>query len=156
MGVLDISSTSPDWRAHALSNFSPHPLELEGKKFSCAEAFIQGIKFPEEDPDRERTFHMSGREAKAMSRVARNRYGIRAVWWNGKQISYGSKEHHTIIGRAVRAKFQQNQKALKALLATRGMNLTHDFGRPESHNTSFPVRVFIGILLSIRKEYSFR
>lgn len=148
---IDIHSLSADPRGRALSNFSPHTFVLDGEKFACVEAFIQGIKFPETDPTRERVFKMNGRYARSMGPVART-YGHRFVWWGGRKIPFGSQEHYGLIERAIRAKFQQNQDALRALLATQGEELTHNIVHRQV--ISFPCDVFIEILVRIRDEYS--
>lgn len=148
MPVLNISSDSEDWRARRLSNFWGDPFVLDGEKFASVEGFIQGIKFSEHNPMRRLCFDAVGKEAKRLGRSAERKY----VWWKGEAIPYGSDEHHKLIERVIRAKFEQNKKAMKALLATEEMELTHDLGYPESPKTSLPARVFCDILTRIREE----
>lgn len=150
MHALNIGSKSDDWRAKRLSNFSDDPFVLDGVRLASVEGFIQGTKFPENDPRRERAFQSLGRKAKHFGRYAEGKF----VWWQGQTILFGSQEHHRLIERAIRAKFEQNPEALKALVTTKGMTLTHDLGHPESHNTSLPAKVFCDILTRIREKYS--
>lgn len=149
MKILNIGSKSDDWRAKRLSNFSADPFVLNGIQFASVEGFIQGTKFPENDPRRKQAFQSVGKDAKRFGRDAERRF----VWWQSQIISYGSPEHHRLIERAIRAKFEQNPEALKALTATKGMTLTHDLGHPESPNTSLPATVFCDILTRIREEH---
>ncbi len=148
MSVLNIGGKSDDWRAQRLSNFSADPFTLDGLKMASVEGFIQGTKFPEEHPTREVAFHSVGVKAKRFGKKAERQF----VWWNGLVIVYGSTEHRQLIERAIRAKFEQNEEAMKALLATTGMTLTHDLGYPDPPNTSLPATVFCAILTRIREE----
>ncbi|HSD11977.1 MAG TPA: hypothetical protein VLC10_00315 [Patescibacteria group bacterium] len=146
MTTLNVSATSDDWRAARCSNFSPDAFTLDGMTFASAEGFIQGIMRPEDDPDRAAAFASVGFAAKRFGRKAART----AVWWKGETIPFGSPEHHRLIGRAIKAKFDQNPGAMAALLATKGLTLIHDLGRPESPRTSLPANVFCAILTAIR------
>lgn len=149
MTILNIGSKSDDWRAKRLSNFSADPFVLDGVRFASVEGFIQGTKFPESDLRRKQAFQSVGREAKRFGKDVKRKF----VWWQGQTIPYGSQEHHRLIERAIRAKFEQNHEALKALIATKDMTLTHDLGHSESPNTSLPAKVFCDILTLIREEH---
>lgn len=149
-GILNIGSKSEDWRARRLSNFSFDPFYLDEIKNYSVEGFIQGIKFPENDPRREKAFDSWGTDAKRFGRETPKERKF--VWWKGETIIYGSAKHHALIERAIRAKFEQNKGAIEALLETVGMILAHDLGHPESPHTSLPAKVFCDILTKIRKE----
>ncbi len=146
MTTLNVSAKSDDRRAARLSNFSPDAFTLDGLAFASAEGFIQGIMWPEDHPNRAAAFASVGFAAKKFGRTAPRT----AVWWGGQEIPFGSPEHHALIGRAIRAKFDQNPDAMAALLATKGLTLIHDLGRPESPTTSLPARVICAILTAIR------
>lgn len=148
MAILNISSQSDDWRASRLSNFSADPFVLDGEQMASVEGFIQGTKFPIGHPARQQAFQAVGVKAKWLGKKAERKW----VWWSRQVIPYGSNEHRQLIERAIRAKFEQNDGATKALLATEGMTLTHDLGHPESPNTSLPAKVFCEILTRIREE----
>lgn len=149
-GILNIGSRSEDWRAKRLSNFSYDRFQLDGVEILSVEGFIQGIKFPENDPRREKAFYSWGVDAKRFGRKAPPERKF--VWWKGEAILYGSEKHHVLIEGAIRAKFEQNKGAMEALLETVGMTLTHNLGHPESPHTSLPAKVFCEILTRIRKE----
>lgn len=148
MPVLNIGSKSDDWRARRLSNFSADAFMFDGERMASVEGFIQGTKFPEGHPTRQQAFQSVGVTAKRLSKGAERKF----VWWKGRAISYGSSEHHELIERAIRAKFEQNKTALDALLATEGMTLTHDLGHPDPPNASLPAKVFCDILTRIREK----
>lgn len=148
MQVLNIYSESSDWRARRLSNFSAGPFVLDGQGVASVEGFIQGTKFPEGHILRQEAFRSYGTKAKRIGKEAERKL----VWWKGRVISYGSAEHHQLIERAIRAKFEQNPEVMRALLATEGMTLTHDLGHPELPNTSLPAKVFCDILTRIREK----
>lgn len=149
-GVLNIGSRSEDWRAIRLSNFSFDSFDLDGVRFYSVEGFIQGIKFPEGDFNREKAQYLRGIDAKRLGRKAPPERKF--VWWKGEAFLYGSVKHHALIERAIRAKFERNEGAMKALLATAGMTLTHNLGHPESPHTSLPSEIFCEILTKIREE----
>ncbi len=148
MGIVNIGSESDDWRAVACSNFTHFVFFLDNQFFLSTEGFIQGIMWPEGHINRYMAFSCIGKEAKKFGKEAERKF----VWWQGKEILFGSPEHHALIVRAMRAKFGQNQTAMEALLATGDDEITHDLGKPESPNTSFPAKLFCETLMKIRSE----
>ena len=148
--LLNIDSDSVDWRARMLSNFSAAFFVLDGLLVASVEGFIQGIKFPEGDPLRKLAFASVGKEAKRFSRKVEP--SSQWVWWNGDKIAYGSLQHLILIERAIRAKFEQNSDAMKALLETRSIKLVHELGHPEGRRTSLSSADFCDILTRIREE----
>lgn len=147
--TFNVSSTSSDWRGVALSNFQLSPFSLDGILFASIEGFIQGVKFPEGDPRRERAFVLSGLEAKELGGEA-DRSG---AYWHGQRLAYGSPEHHQLIERAIRARIAQNAGLAQALASTAGKTVVHITGHePESPNTSLPAVVFCRIITQVRDE----
>lgn len=150
--VLNISSKSEDERGRILSNFTKTPFIIDGNICNSVEGFIQGIKFPEEDFRRPETFKMWGSRAKKMGDIATVVYGRKNVWWGEEEIPYGSDRHYELIERAIRAKFEFNPEAKKALYGSVGLKLIHDLGQPELPTTSLPANEFIKMLEKIREE----
>jgi predicted NAD-dependent protein-ADP-ribosyltransferase YbiA (DUF1768 family) len=147
--TLNVSSTSNDWRGLALSNFGLSPFVLDGILFASVEGFIQGIKFREDDPQREVAFISSGWPAKHLGDAA-DRSG---AYWDGACLPYGSPEHHRLIERAIRARIAQSKGLQAALKSTIGLTLIHDTGvGKESPTTSFPASEFCRILMDMREE----
>ncbi|MEK7513080.1 MAG: hypothetical protein AAB601_02675 [Patescibacteria group bacterium] len=148
MKTLNVLSSSPDWRAERLSNLAPYPFVLDGICCASAEGFIQGIKFPPSSKERPQAFLSSGAAAKRFGKFA----GREFVWWDGRAIPYSSEEHRRLIGRAIRAKFDQSDLARRALIATEGLTLVHETGDPEHPDTSLPNEAFCTLLTKIREE----
>jgi len=146
--TINIGSKSDDWRARACSNFPVFPFEMDGIMMVSVEGFIQGIMQCEGEANRYLAFSTSGGEAKRLGSTSERQF----VWWNGEKINFGSSQHQELIERAIRAKFEQNPEAMRALLATVGEEITHDLGKPESPNTSLPAKTFCDILMRIREE----
>lgn len=145
---LNIYSKSEDWRGRALSNFSHHPFVIDGQRFESVEGFIQGIAFMENDARREAAFKSWGSTAKKFEKEQNRDF----VWWHNKKFKFGSKEEHELIERALRAKFEQNPEAKKALLATKGLRLTHVLPDPEPKDICLPAKDFCAMLMKIREE----
>jgi predicted NAD-dependent protein-ADP-ribosyltransferase YbiA (DUF1768 family) len=146
--TLNIYSKSDDRRGRILSNFSHHPFVLEGESFESVEGFIQGIAFPEGDPRREAAFKAWGGEAKEFGKEQKKDF----VWWKGKQFVFGSKDEEVLIEKAIRAKFEQHPDAREALIATKGLVLTHILPEPEPGDTCLTAKNFCDILTRLREE----
>jgi len=147
MDYINACSRSTDPVGRALSNFSAHPFVVDGVQFATVEAFIQGIKFPMNDPRRKQIFAMNGFNAWKMRVQCKAEY----VWWKKAKIPYNSPAHAALLKRAIQAKFAQNPDAMAALKATRGLTIIHDVSSsPESAKTSLPAVVYCQILTEIR------
>lgn len=145
---LNISAVSDDWRGVALSNFVLSPFVLDGRLFASVEGFIQGIKFPEHDPRRERAFTLSAWDAKKLGGEA----SLDGVYWQGERLPYGAERHHGLIEAAIRARILQSEGLRQALISTRGLTLVHETGAPDSPKTSLPTPVFCRIMNDLRDE----
>lgn len=148
MDILNIDSRSADVRGRELSNFMIRPFTLDGVKLASVEGFIQGTKYPEGHPLREKVFGLAGIEAKKMGYVLSHGGRDTWIWWQGERIPYGSAHHHRLIARAIEASFRQNPWAHVLLRSTRLVKLTHDVGGPE--DAALPADVFCAILEDLR------
>lgn len=147
--ALNVGYGFPDWRAKLLSNFAPTPFELWGMRFASVEGFWQGLKYPEGSPEQLRVFGLVAYEAKRAGKKAPRR---ETFTWRGKVYRVGTPEHWGLMRKALRAKFEQNPEARRALLATAGLRLTHDLG-PGRDSKTIPGRVFAALLEEIREEF---
>lgn len=145
--TLNVNAFSLDWRAYALANFPLAPFSLDDVVVASVEGYVQGIKFPLDHPMRMRAFLSHSHEAKRHGEQAERDH----VWWGNGIFKYGSREHHDLIARGIRAKFYCNTGFQIAMRATRGLRLIHDLG-PESPTTSLPADVFCRILTQLRDE----
>lgn len=150
METLNVNSRSEDLRGRELSNFMIRPFVLDDVKLKSVEGFIQGTKFPEGHPSREKAFGSAGIEAKKMGYDLAYGGGNTCIWWKGEKIVYGSAEHHQLIARAIEASFRQNPWAFMLLRSTRGLKLTHEVGG--SPDSALPADVFCAILEKLRDE----
>lgn len=142
---LNVRARSELRRESVLSNFSNHPFIFRGYEYACVEGFVQGIKYPEDDPTRALSSTLDGRQAKMLSPESPPSH----IQWEGTEIPYGSNEHHLLQAAAIFAKFDQHPEALEILLSTGSMEITHNLG-PENPHTCLPGAVFTRILTEIR------
>lgn len=118
---INVISDSPDPTIRPIGNFSPAPFDHDGERYASVDSFWQGLKFPE-GSERKRIAEMSGPEAREAG--GKRGYGT-TVSYRGREIAVGTREHWRLMRRACEAKFQQNEKARAALMATGDRPLTH-------------------------------
>ncbi|HBK90327.1 MAG TPA: hypothetical protein DDZ68_01515 [Parvularcula sp.] len=122
---INVVSASSDPNVRLIGNFAETPFELDGANYRSVESFWQGLKFPSAE-DRARLAAMNAREARG--RGARQGYqGV--IEYAGAQIIPGTADHWRLMEAACRAKFDQNDAARAALLATGDRPLTHRLRR---------------------------
>lgn len=148
---LNIHSRAKDERSKKLSNFAKCPFELDGVTLASIEGLLQGIKYQEGDPGREKTFEMSGLAAKVSGRKAP---WTGMVYWKGETLQFGSEAHRALLIRGLEAKFTQCEDAKAALLATGGLTLVHKLGRRAGKpgQGSLPNGRFCETLMRIRDQ----
>ncbi|NTV44722.1 MAG: hypothetical protein HGA67_03440 [Candidatus Yonathbacteria bacterium] len=78
------------------------------------------------------------------------RPGRVVVYLFGKTYPYRSPDHVHLIKLAIRAKFEQNESAFRALLATEGLKLLYVPAKKDP--AIFSAEVFCNILTEIREE----
>ena len=140
------------WPGSILSNFAQTPFVIDGVVCSCSEAFIQALKFP--DPEEQREIcTLQGQEVlERGSKVTDRIFSAGSVWWRGDTLPLHSIEHFQLVKRVLVAKFTQSMLARDALIGSGNAILTHDFGRPKGGRESLPVEVFCRIVTDIRGE----
>jgi predicted NAD-dependent protein-ADP-ribosyltransferase YbiA (DUF1768 family) len=146
--TINIAANSDDWRGVALSNFCLSPFVLDGVLLASVEGFIQGIKFPPGDPQRDLAFVASGFAAKEFSARASGE----SIWWRDERHGYASSGHLALIERAIRARIAQNSGLQATLRSTGSATIVHETGMPESPTTSLKTADFCRILSAARDE----
>ncbi len=127
----------------AISNLAHTPFELEGVAYASVEGFWQSLK--SDDPARRREIAaMSGPEAKKAGEGPAD-----YVSHGGEVLIAGSPEHWALMERAIEAKFTQNGKARKALLATGERLLTH---RVRHDSRTIPGAIMADIWMRVRER----
>lgn len=146
--VINIAANADDWRGVVLSNFCLSPFVFDGHLLASVEGFIQGIKFPTDDPARARAFTSSGFAAKEFSALAE---GI-SVWWRDETHGFASPGHLALIERSIRARIAQSRGLQLALHSTGTIPIVHETGMPESSTTSLNSEDFCRIMTAIRAD----
>lgn len=145
---LNAWSRSGEQIGRDISNFSYSPFTLDGRKYASVEGFYNSLLY--NDPARRaKIAEMWGLEAKMVGKSSNN-----LTFQYGKEtIKLGSEEHHRLIERAIRAKFEQNPDITKAFVATHPRPIIHDVGFPDKPGTPYPREVLESVLTRIRNEY---
>ncbi|MBG0807951.1 hypothetical protein IY145_00705 [Methylosinus sp. H3A] len=129
------------WRP--ISNLAPTAFELDGQAYASIEGFWQGLKFS--DPsERTRIARLSGTEAMRAGQAVE--VG-ESITFQGRSLPVGGTEHWSLMRRACWAKFEQNEAARLALLATGDRLLTHKVRRD---SRTIPGAIMADMWMSIR------
>lgn len=143
---MDIRSGT-GFPAGALSNFAPHPFEIDGVACASMEGFLQSLKF--KNPEMQAQIcTLTGLAAKQRGRKKK---WDGTLWWRGKQIDRFAEEYQTLLDRAYEA-LSENDKFRKALLATQDATLTHNIGKRKPQDTILTKSEFCGRLTAIRER----
>jgi predicted NAD-dependent protein-ADP-ribosyltransferase YbiA (DUF1768 family) len=143
---MDIKS-GKGYPESSLSNFAPHPFEIDGVKCNSMEGFLQSLKFKNPDMQVE-VCKLVGFDAK---KKGKNKKWDRTLWWRGKEVDRFSKEYQLLLDKAYNA-LGKNNKFRKALLATGDATLTHSIGKRKEQDTILTRNEFCGRLLTLRKK----
>ena len=132
-----------------LSNFHPHPFEIDGVQCASMEGFLQSLKFSNPDMQVE-VCKLVGRVAKARG-CQKKWYEKQTLYWRGQPIKRGSKEYQNLLDRAYTA-LAQNANFCKALLATNNAALTHSLGQKDATRTILTKQEFCSRLMKLRAQ----
>ena len=145
---MDIGSGS-GYPSSSLSNFAPHPFELDGVKCASMEGFLQSLKF--ESPEmQEYVCTLVGKAAKFKGKK-KKWYTTQTLYWRGKPIKRDSQEYQELLDRAYNA-LNENSGFRKALEATGDANLTHSIGKNKISETILTTREFCSRLMKLREQ----
>jgi predicted NAD-dependent protein-ADP-ribosyltransferase YbiA (DUF1768 family) len=145
---MDIGSGNT-YPACALSNFAPHPFEIDGIPCNSMEGFLQALKFKSEDMQKEVCL-LVGAKAKFKGKH-KNWYRTQTLWWKGQEIDRHSNEYQNLLDRAF-GELAKNTEFRKALLATQNANLTHSIGKRDPHKTILTTQEFCSRLMRLREQ----
>jgi len=143
---MDIGSGS-GFPASNLSNFSPHPFEIDGIQCNSMEGFLQSLKFSNPEMQKE-VCKMVGLQAKFKGKK-KKWWKTQTLWWMGKEIDRHSDEFQDLLDRAF-GELSKNSSFRNALIATGKSSLTHSMGKSDPKRTVLTVREFCSRLEKIR------
>lgn len=143
---MDVGSRSK-YPAGALSNFSPHPFEIDGIQCNSMEGFLQSLKFKSPEMQEE-VCKLVGFAAKKKGRN-KNWQQSQTLYWRGFAIPRKSQVYQNLLDRAYEAMYK-NTKFKAALEASKGAVLTHSMGRSKESETVLTTREFCSRLTKLR------
>jgi predicted NAD-dependent protein-ADP-ribosyltransferase YbiA (DUF1768 family) len=143
---MDIGSGNT-YPSNALSNFAPHPFEIDGIKCNSMEGFLQSLKFESKEMQ-EYVCTLVGYAAKKKGRN-KNWKQSQILYWREKEIKRSSQEYQDLLDRAF-SELYKNTKFKAALEASGNAVLTHSMGRSKESETVLTVREFCSRLTKLR------
>lgn len=146
---MDIGSGT-GYPSAALSNFAPHPFEIDGVLCNSMEGFLQSLKFSNPDMQIE-VCKLVGKQAKFKGKK-KKWWKTQTLWWRGTEIKRDSEEYQNLLDRAFYA-LSQNEGFKKALIATGNATLTHSIGKNDQSATVLTRQEFCSRLTKIRDGY---
>ena len=145
---MDIGSGS-NYPSCTLSNFAPHPFELDGVHCNSMEGFLQSLKFKDEEMQKAVCL-LVGKAAKFKGKK-KKWYRTQTLYWKGKEYKRDSEDYQLLLDRAYDA-LSQNAGFQKALLATGDAVLTHSIGKTKQSETVLTRSEFCSRLTRIRNK----
>lgn len=150
--TLDIRSNGM-YPSGVLSNLCSNAFRLDGVLCNSMEGFLQSLKH--QDPNKQRQIcQLKGGNARKRSVTSWQTDQI--VWWQGQAIDRQGDVYQLLLRRAYQALFDQNERFRAALMATRGITLTHTTGETDPFKTILTASEFSRILTAIRTSYDQR
>lgn len=150
--TLDIRSNGM-YPSGVLSNLCSNAFRLDGVLCNSMEGFLQSLKHQDIDKQRQ-LCQMKGGNARKRSVTSWQTDQI--IWWRGLAIDRQSQDYQRLLRRAYQAMFDQNERFRAALMATRGITLTHTTGETDPFKTILTASELCSILTEIRDNYDRR
>ena len=144
--AIDVWSKSP-YPANVLSNLYPNAFEIDGVRCASMEGFLQALKYEDHETQKE-ICALSGKEAKERSISDWQENQI--IYWRGQPIKRQSQDFKTLIRRAYKCLFEQNDAFRNALLSTKGKCLYHTRGLSNPQKTILTEQEFCIMLTELR------
>jgi len=145
---MDIKSGC-GYPASSLSNFSPHPFELDGVQISSMEGFLQSLKTSSPEMQKH-VCTLVGYAAKKWGKH-KNWQRTQTLHWQGKEYMRDSREYQELLDRAYNA-LAKNDSFRRALLATGDSTIEHSIGRTDYKQTVLTRNEFCNRLHRLRAQ----
>lgn len=143
---MDIGSKN-GYPASALSNFAPHPFEIDGVQCNSMEGFLQSLKFESVEMQRY-VCTLVGKAAKFKGKK-KKWYQKQELYWNGKIYKRDSEEYQILLNRAYN-RLYENEGFRRALEATNKATLEHSIGKSKINETVLTKQEFCSRLTHLR------
>jgi len=143
---MDIGSGNK-YPSNSLSNFAPHPFEIDGIKCNSMEGFLQSLKFKSPEMQAE-VCKLVGYAAKKKGKK-KNWWQTQTLYWKGNPIQRKSDEYQQLLDKAY-TQLYKNTKFRKALEATGSAVLTHSIGKSSQNETVLTKAEFCSRLTKLR------
>lgn len=145
---MDIGSGS-GYPASTLSNFAPHPFEIDGVQCNSMEGFLQALKFESVDMQKY-VCTLVGRSAKFKGKK-KKWFQKQELYWLGTVYKRDSDEYQNLLNRAYNQLYK-NEGFRKALEATKGCVLTHYMSKNKINETVLTTSEFCRRLTYLRDK----
>ena len=145
---MDIGSGNT-YPSNSLSNFAPHPFEIDGIQCNSMEGFLQSLKFESEEMQKY-VCTLVGYAAKKKGRN-KNWKQSQTLYWRGEAIKRDSQEYQDLLDRAY-TELYKNTKFKAALEASANSVLTHSMGKSKESETVLTTREFCSRLTKLRNN----
>ena len=133
-----------------LSNFCRSNFYFEGVLCVSMEGFLQALKTPNLN-EQIRICGLKGKLAKKAGLAVPNFDGEH-LFWKGNTFNRFSEEYHTLVRRAYRARFEQDEDFRCALKTSKHKKLIHTIGNNDPKSTILTTDEFIGFLRELQNE----
>ena len=143
---MDISSKGK-YPANALSNFSPHPFEIDGVECASMEGFLQSLKSKSPAIQELICSFVGIRAKKSGSRKKWFRKQI--LHWQGEEFKRDSDEYQELLDRAFDALYE-NEGFQRALRAAGDASFSHSIGRKNKAETVLTTSEFCSRITKLR------
>jgi predicted NAD-dependent protein-ADP-ribosyltransferase YbiA (DUF1768 family) len=143
---MDIGSGN-SYPSNALSNFAPHPFEIDGVQCNSMEGFLQSLKFKSPEMQVE-ICKLVGYGAKKRGKE-KNWQQTQTLYWRGIPIKRDSNEYQELLDKAY-TQLYKNNKFRNALEASGNAVLTHTIGKSSTNETVLTRSEFCSRLTKLR------
>ena len=143
---MDIGSGN-GYPESALSNFAPHPFEIDGVQCNSMEGFLQSLKFESIDMQKY-VCTLVGKTAKFKGKK-KKWWQSQTLYWQGHPYKRDSDEYQNLLNKAYNA-LSTNSGFMNALKATNNANLTHSIGKNKTSETVLTSSEFCKRLMYLR------
>lgn len=149
---LDIGH-GESWPANILSNMWPHSFTMGELSYSSMEAFLQSLKFANED-EANRISRLPNFEARREGQKGNGWKKTQLLYWGGIEFNRQSDTYTNIVSCAYDHLFDQNWLFRLGIYLTRNVDLDHTMGTNEPSNTVLSRSEFINFLYNVRERHT--